>query len=196
MVDEEAPAHCEGWTVYRLPRSHWHATISNFTWDGVTPPSLARRIDEFVQQTVAGQSPHVLLTGLPGIGKTHLGIGVYRRCAALLGTQLVTWVNIPAFCDAIKRSYRPDEPDPWVDYEAAKRLVVLDDLFGRDLSQHEVSQIVYRLIDTAYTNDAAILVNMNQDIKELPSRLASHEISRLLAGATIIPMTAPKDHRR
>lgn len=185
-----------GWTVYRLPRSHWHCHLSNFSWDSVTPKSLQSRIATFVTEVGEGKAPHLLLTGTPGIGKSHIGVGVYRAVSAMLGTEVVTWLNVPKFCESVKRGYGSDEGDPWQDYEAARRLVVLDDLFGRDLSQHEASQIVYRLIDTAYQNNAAVLVNMNQDVKELPARLASHEISRLLADATIIPMTATQDWRR
>jgi DNA replication protein DnaC len=80
--------------------------------------------------------------------------------------------------------------------EGARRLVVLDDLLGRDLSAHEASQIVYRLIDTVYTNGAACLITMNQDPRELTARFPPHELSRLLAGATHAPMTATKDWRR
>jgi DNA replication protein DnaC len=184
------------YTVFRLPRSHWHCHLWNFDWTAVTPKSLEHRITDFLHGAQDGKAPHVLLTGAPGIGKSHLGVGVYRTACTVFGTELVTWLNVPAFCDSVKRSYGPDSTDPWADYEGARRLVVLDDLFGRDLSQHEVAQIVYRLIDTAYQNGASVLVNMNQDVKELTSRLASHEISRLLAGSTIIPMTASKDYRR
>lgn len=190
-----APIEGGGFIVYRLPRSHWHCHLWTFEWAGVKPASTRMRIEEFVHNVNAGQSPHMLLTGDPGIGKSHLGVGVYRAVAAQLGTELVTWVNVPAFCEQIKREYGSDY-DPWQDYEAARRLVVLDDLFGRALSAHEMSQIVYRLIDTAYQNGAAVLVNMNQNVEELKARLASHEVSRLLAESTIIPMTSTKDWRR
>jgi len=185
-----------GWTVYRLPRSHWHCTLYNFEWAGVTPASLEGRMLTFLHAVQDGKAPHVLLTGAPGSGKTHLGVGAYRVASTVWGTELVSWLNVPAFCEVVKRSYGPGETDPWTDVESARRLVMLDDLFGRDLSQHEVGQIVYRLIDTAYQNGAAVLATMNQAVDELPARLAAHEISRLLADATIIPMTSTKDWRR
>lgn len=185
----------DGWTVYRLPKSHWHCRLSNFEWAGVKPLKLRAEIDAFIAAVVAGKDPHCLLTGLPGCGKSHLGVAVYRAITAQLGTGQVTWLNVPSFCEKVKRSYGPGSVDPWEDVEDASRLVVLDDLFGRDLSQHEIGQIVYRLIDTAYQRGAAVLVNMNQDVKELQARLASHEISRLLKGVRIIPMSSNKDWR-
>lgn len=185
----------ESWTVFRVPRSHYHCQLSNVDWSALTPSSIKSHVENFYTRVVDGESPHLILTGLPGICKSHIGLGMYRAISAHVGTGRATWVNVPAFCDAIKRGYS-DGTDPWAEFGEARSLVVLDDLFGRDLSQHEASQIVYRLVDTAYTNGAALLVNMNQDINELPARLASHEISRLLAGATIIPMTSTKDWRR
>lgn len=182
--------------MFRLPRSHWHCQLSAFDWSRVEPASSQRRVTQFVEDVRSGSAPHMLLTGAPGIGKSHIGVGVYRALVQSFGTQLVTWLNVPAFCESVKRSYGEGAVDPWEDVESARRLVVLDDLFGRDLSQHEVSQIVYRLIDTAYQNNAALLVNMNQDVNELQARLASHEISRLLKdNAPILPMTA-RDYRR
>lgn len=184
----------DGWSIFRLPRSHWHAQLSNFDWTTVSPKSLKEQVEAFVAAVEAGRAPHLILTGLPGIGKSHIGVGCYRSIAAKFGTELITWLNVPKFCEAVKRSYDGDA-DPWTDIESAKRLVVMDDLFGRTLSPHEADQIMYRLIDTAYQNNAAVLVTMNQDVTELPSRLAGHEISRLLFEATIVRMQSPKDRR-
>lgn len=186
----------ENWTVFGLPRSHWHCTLENFEWEAVRPKPLQEHVLKFLTEVRAGKSPHLLLTGSPGIGKSHLGVAVYRAVAADTGTIRAMWINVPDFCERVKRGYHPDEPDPWPDVEEAQRLVVLDDLFGRDLSSHETGQIVYRLIDTAYRNNAAVLVNMNQNIEELQVRLTGHEVSRLLAQSVIIPMAGMKDFRR
>lgn len=182
-------------TVFRIPRSHWHCQLDNFAWSAVTPRSLQTHVVAFTAGVNAGAAPHMLLTGAPGCGKTHIGVGVYRAMAAALGTALVTWINVPAFCESVKRGYG-SEADPWQEYEEARRLVVLDDLFGRELTAHEKDQIVTRLIDTAYTRGAGIFATMNPDAKELSARLPPHEISRLLADCTIIPVAASKDWRR
>lgn len=189
---EELPT---SWTVYRLPRSHWHAHLHNFAWDRVTPKSLPTRIATFVQAVADGNAPHLILTGEPGIGKSHLGVGVYRALTAILGTAVVSWHNVPAFFEAVKRSYDSDY-DPWTEFEDARRLVVLDDFFGREFTPHEKDLLVPRLLGVASENNAALLITMNPDVQELPQRLHRHEISRLLADATIIPMTAEKDWRR
>jgi len=185
-----------GLTVFRIPRAHWHCTLWNFDWTDVQPPRLQEHVLAFLHGVQDGKAPHLLLTGRPGIGKTHIGIGAYRAASVAWGTELVTWLNVPAFCERVKRSYDSKVMDPWYDVETAKRLVVLDDLFGKELTGHEKDQIISRLLDTAYQNGAAVLATMNQSHDELPTRLPAHEISRLLAAATIIPMSAPKDRRR
>lgn len=180
--------------MLRLPRSHWHAQLSNFDWAGVENKQLRPQVEKFLAGVQDGKAEHLILTGAPGIGKSHIGVGCYRALAAVFGTELVTWMNVPRFCETVKRGYG-DGTDPWQEVEAARRLVVLDDLFGRSLTEHEADQIVNRLIDVAYQNGASVLVTMNQDVSELPARLAAHEVSRLLADATIIPVRGKKDWR-
>lgn len=160
------------------------------------PPSLRKHLTQFLYAAATGDDVHLILTGPPGRGKTHLGVAAYRWMVVQVGTLLTTYLNVPTFCDKVKASYSPDSEtgDPMADYNEARTLVVLDDLFGRDLSEHEAKQIVNRLLDTAYQNGVALLVTMNQSIDELQARLPQHEISRLLNHATIIPMSG-KDWR-
>ena len=182
-------------TVFRLPRSHWHCTLTNFSWESVRPLALHKHYLQFLQEAEAGGSPHLLLTGPPGIGKSHLGVAAYRWMVMHVGTELATWLNVPSFCDKVKNAYNLPY-DPMVEYQDARRFVVLDDLFGRDLTTHEGAQIVPRLLDIAYQNGAAVLITMNQEAKDLPARLPPHEVSRILAEAKIIPMSAEQDWRR
>ena len=183
------------YTVHGLPRSHWQCHTDTFVWDAVRPKALRPTYNTFLTEVHAGQAPHLLLMGRPGMGKTHLGVAAYREVVAEVGTAAGMWLNVPSFCDRVKSSYSK-EYDPFAEYQDARRFVVLDDLFGRDLSSHEASQIVYRLLDIAYLNGAGMLVTMNQTPKELAARLPPHEISRLLAGAKLVEMTADKDWRR
>ena len=185
-----------GATVFRLPRSHWHCALWNFDWETVHPASLHDRVLAFLHGVQDKKAPHLILTGPPGIGKTHVGIGAYRVGSVTWGTELVTWLNMPAFCERVKRAYGDASADPWYDLESAKRLVVVDDMFGKALSPHETDQILVRLLDTCYQNGAAMLITMNPSVEEIQKRLNPHEISRMLADSTIIPMQADTDRRR
>lgn len=186
----------DGFTVFRLPRVLWHCTFETFDWRGVAPASLYQHLQTLLQAVAGTGAPHILLSGLPGIGKTHLGVATYRAASAQVGTALVTWLHVPTFCETVKQSYSEPDLDPWADVQEARRLVVLDDLFGRELTSHEKDQIITRLVDLVYTNGAALLATMNQSLDELRARLPPHEISRLLSQCTIIPMRAETgDHR-
>lgn len=184
-------------TVYRLPRSHWHCTLENYRWDAARPAELRHRVDEFVAKAAGGGAPHLLLTGPTGIGKTHLSVAVYRMLVARVGTVAACWLSVPAFWEDVKRGYgQQSEDDAWEDVEGARRLVVLDDLCGRDLTPHERDQLLVRLLDTVYTNAAALLVTMNPTVEHVVrTLLGPHEASRLLAKAAIVPMTSDKDWR-
>ncbi len=183
------------WSILGLPPSHYHAQLSNFDWAAVHPPSLEEHIKTFLAEVGEGKNSHLLLTGEPGIGKSHIGVGVYRAAITLFGTQLATWISVPDFCQAVKISYGGGE-DPFDVITQAQNLVVLDDLFGRELSGHEISQILARLIDTCYQNDAAMMITMNPAVGELGSFLRPHEVSRILANSKIIPVKADRDWRR
>lgn len=188
-------------TVYRVPRSHWHCSLTNFEWDTVRPTELRADVDEFLAAVGTTQPgvppPHLVLTGDPGIGKSHVGLGVYRRAAEMVGTINAVWLNVPDFCAKLKESYGEASPAVmWEEVEAATALVVLDDLFGRDLSMHEVGQILYRLIDTVYRNNVCLMVTANPNVQDWGSWLDKHELSRLLANATIDEMSAVGGDRR
>jgi len=168
----------------------------NFEWETVRPPSLHDRVLAFLHGVQDKKAPHLILTGMPGIGKTHIGIGAYRVASVAWGTELVTWLNMPAFCERVKRAYGTGLNDPWFDIESAKRLVVVDDMFGKALTPHETDQILVRLLDTCYQNGAAMLISATPPVEDIRKRLDSHEISRLLADSNIIPMQADTDRRR
>lgn len=183
--------------IFRVPRSHWHAQVANFKWSDVRPNATRPAIEAWWQRAINGEAPHLLMTGLPGCGKSHLGVGLYRAMASLFGTERVTYIHVPTFCETVKRGYGDDSTNfAWSDIELATRLVVLDDLFGRELTAHDKDQIFTRILETAYSNHAALVATMNPSVEELQTRLPPHEISRLLADAVVIPMVGVKDQRR
>lgn len=183
------------WSVFGLPRSHWHCQFENFDWELTRPRAIRREIVTFTQSARDREAPHLIFTGTPGIGKSHLGVALYRWGVMEWGTIESTWINVPDFCARVKASYDGGVVDPFDAYREARKLVVLDDLFGKDLSPHERSQIIPRLIDIPYMNSAAMVFTMNPNHEEMQELLSGHEVSRILSNSTVIPVTSSQDQR-
>lgn len=183
------------WTIFGLPRSHWHCQFENFQWEKTKPGSLRGELLGFIEAVQAGEAPHLILNGPPGIGKSHLGVSLYRWAVTEFGTLEAVWVNVPNFCSRVKASFDQGHPDPFEDYREARKLVVMDDLFGKKLSPYEGSQIIPQMIDIAHMNNAAMVFTMNPHHKFIYDHLDAHEASRIFLNSTIIPMTATQDWR-
>lgn len=184
-------------SVYGLPRSHWHCHLSNYKHDPAG--NLEAHTEHFTQLITANKHPHVLMTGPPGTGKTHLGVGLWRWAVAELGDiKAATWVHIPSFCDTVKRTYGLQEgqtPDVWQEFtEVRRRLYILDDIAGRELTPHEVNNILARLIGIVYEQGAALVMTTNLSVEELGTIFHPHEMSRMLADGEVWQFTG-EDHR-
>lgn len=183
-------------TVYGVPRSHWHCDLANFEWATVRPLSLRAHLAQFQEQVRRGQAPHLILTGEPGHGKSHLGVALYRWAAQWAGTWRVRWIHVPTFCYQVKAGFQPGAVDPFTDYEDCRTLVVLDDLLGREYTQYEQAHVLYRLIDQAYQQGTAMVVTVNYEAPEVVRLLGAHESSRLFANATTIQLHGSDWRRR
>lgn len=140
-------------------------------------------------------SPNLLFLGPPGTGKTHLGVGIYRWAVAMTDLTEAVYVHIPSFCDEVKRSF--DErggPDPFDPIRSARFLLILDDIFGRDLSDWEKANVVPRLVDMAYQNRASLVLSSNVALSQIEEILRQHEVSRILENATVLKFRG-EDHR-
>lgn len=171
------------WTVHSLPRVLWHCQLNNLDWSkcgGAVIPVL-----DFMSAAVEGEATRLLLIGEPGLGKSHIGAGLFRWGVLQWDTLNCIFVHVPTFCDEVKQKYSLDL-DPYADLREAKRLIILDDVFGRELTEHELTQIVPRIIEIAYANGAAVVVTMNQTITQARKRLAPHEFDRLISGARFL----------
>lgn len=171
-------------TVFGLPRSHWHCTLNNFDWSSW--PQKEARVAEVLGGMEAGEAPHILMTGPPGVGKTHLAVGLYRWAAAKRDLRAAHFVHVPSFCDKVKASFDEEGAgDPFARVEDARFLLALDDVFGRELSPWEARNVIPRLIGAAYRNDAALVATMNPTLEEAKDLVEYHEMSRLLQDGQI-----------
>ena len=133
---------------------------------------------------VANERKNLLLTGTAGVGKTHLAVALYRWGVLHWVTGDCCFVEVGSFLADVKRGFDDrDRPDPFGGIEAAKKLVVLDDLVGRNWTPWERDQGIVRLISSIHSNGAAIVATTNFSLEQLSGILQPHELSRLMDSA-------------
>lgn len=170
-------------TVFGVPKSHRHCTFENFSWPS---PGIQAEVLGFLKKIQNGGRGHLLVTGVPGTGKTHLAVAIYRWAVLQWGTMLSSLVQVPEFFHQVKATFDDKEgliDNPFRDVEDARRLVILDDLLGRTPTPWEVDHVIFRLINIVYSNSASLIVTSNHTPDEMHGILKPHEVSRLLEGA-------------
>lgn len=176
-------------TVFDVPKSHRHCTFANFHWPS---ESIKAAVLEFLARMEAGQTSHLLVTGTPGVGKTHLAVAIYRWAVLKWGTMLCNLIQVSPFFDLVKASFNSSEENsPFLDVEDAKKLVALDDLLGRSPTPFEIDHVIFRLINTAHSNSASLVITSNQTIDQISQVLKPHEVSRILEHAVHLEVKGP-----
>lgn len=190
MVDvTDAPGSA---TIYGVPHSHQDSYLSSFDWEvgKIENGDVQRRAQQFLDHLSAHaegkitRPPHLIMHGPAGLGKTHLAVGFYRWAVMKTDQRRCRFIQVPQFCDKVKRSF-DEGGDPFRDASDVDFLIVLDDLFGRELTSWEVNNVITRLVGVAYRNDAALIVTQNPDLDEMMDLLMEHEMSRVLQNADV-----------
>lgn len=168
-------------SVYLIPRSHWHCDFHGFDWTG--HESKKKALLDYLDR-ISVEPGNLVMIGPPGTGKTHISVALYRWAVLRYGAGRSMWVNVPDFCMQVKRGFDSND-DPFELVERAQYMLVLDDLYGREMSPWELDNVLYRLIDTAYRNAAHLVVTTNYTVDELEQRVNAHELSRIMNNAEI-----------
>jgi DNA replication protein DnaC len=146
-------------------------TLSTFDW--TFQPSVERKRLE-VLSTCAWirQSETVLLQGPPGVGKTHLAVGLGVQ--AIQNGFSVAFYRIEELLHALKR----DAESPPARLRAKKyikvALLVIDEMGYQPMNQHEAN-LFFRLVSYRYQHGAT-LITTNKSIKDWPGMLAGDDV--------------------
>ena len=163
-------------TVFRLPKSHWRKDLNNFDF---TVPGAQEAVRRFIE----GERRGLLVTGPPGVGKTHLSVGLYRWAVAQEGTQRSMWTDFPEFVLEVKRGYGTGI-DVLEEVREARFFLCLDDFLGRELTSHEMENILYPCIQLAHRNQVRFVLTTNYSLEKISTILTPHELDRVLDNCT------------
>jgi DNA replication protein DnaC len=155
-----------------IPSRYLHCRLTNFHISSSasrTDPQLqrARKVaeqyaDEFIQEGGAFRRSGLLFVGPPGVGKTHLAVGLLRELVERYRVQ-ARFVEFTSLLAEIQSSFDPDSPaskskilDPLVNAE----LLVLDELGGQQTTPW-VRDVLYLLVNGRYTRRLPTLFTTN-----------------------------------
>jgi len=163
-------------------------TISNF--DFAFQPSVSRsQIETLATGQWIRDGQGLLLQGPPGVGKTHLAIGLAMR--AIETGFSVSFYRLDELMHQLKKDAELDPMRLKHRKYMGVNLVVIDE-FGYQQLDREESNLFFRVVNYRYAKGSSTAITTNKGIASWPSVLADDEVlagailDRLLHRATVL----------
>ena len=151
-----------------IPANFRHMTLTNFDCGGNATRALSVALDASVEYARDPREVGWLtLYGHPGVGKTHLAIGILK--AAPMVGRYVGWRAAQDRLTELMRT--PEYHDYWRELLEAPLLLV-DDIGAQHDSEWSQSQI-FKLIDHRYTQELPTIFTTNWQVDGLSGRVGS-----------------------
>jgi len=150
-----------------IPRRYQHCTLANFEAYNDTlkrgVASAARVIDAF--PAGEGGDRGLLLTGMPGVGKTHLAVAILKECIVNRGAHGLFYTTSDLLA-LLRSTYTGEEAateSQVLRSITAAGVVVLDDL-GRERATEWRDEMLHLMINTRYSERRLTIFTTNFDV--------------------------------
>ena len=155
---------------------------------GVSPKkqmtAVLNTCKKFAQEFPSGAN--LLLTGGPGLGKTHLSLSIANE--VLLKNRNVIYGSAQNLINEVSReTFDRSGSTEKIDSLTSCDLLILDDL-GTEFSTQLSVSIVYNIIDTRLMRGLSTIISTNLDIKEISQIYNDRIASRIIGHYTICPV--------
>ena len=170
----------------KMARFPFHKTLEQF--DFAFQPSVEkRRIQELASLRFVSGGSNVLFLGPPGVGKTHLAIGLGLK--ALEAGLSTYFVSVPDLMDWVRHDGQRGQLSKRMQQLCKPRVLILDEMGYLPL-ERPIATFLFQLIAKRYEK-GAIIVSSNKSFSEwgelfTDQVLATALLDRLLHHSTII----------
>lgn len=176
-----------------VPESHVNCTLDNFDWTG--REKLRDFIDRFCNPEV---DKGLILIGVPGVGKTHLAVGIFRyflEQGLPIGGGGVLFLEWRKLLQELLGGLGTTSPEGIIERILDSEIVIIDDI--RPTKGQLWVDVIKTLIEGVYEKRKKVLITANlEDDSDLIRtwKLEDYWVSRLAACFDIVRVKG-KDYR-
>lgn len=157
LIDEEIAAKTDCSVNIRISKARFPMLRTLEEFDFSFQPSLnAARIRELAELGFLSRVENILLIGRPGVGKTHLSIGIaLKACQA---RKRVQFIHAPALVEQLLAAEVSRGLGKFIECLGRLDLLVIDELGYTPMDSHQAN-LFFQLVSHMYTRTSVIVTS-------------------------------------